>query len=356
MKSVYYLIASNQPEKCAKSIRTLIKRLGVKPNKIKIFCHKSQIQDFSDVLKLPRFNKFNTAQVEILEHDFSLCPDGKPPFGALRWHGMELLKKHYMLNGDAGVLLDDDIIMTRYILPDTPTPTKRFTSQLDGDIYPKKLQFLIKTAEERNIPYFTTSLNYRLHNSYDPDEPLMRTYKWTGFFGFFKRSKNPFDRSFSVAADAEAQFHTVFDLELLNVLQDTGLILATDFKGRKYDIGAKHDRTENYAIIDKRYPGITTTMSHNGIPNNLSRTRHLNLERKVLNRLKKNCIWRFRGADEGGTMAICNKCGNEFPDKRKELGYDTCLYCGEREAKELGKLKKEGQLQRLEKENVYRRK
>jgi len=356
MKSVYYLIASNHPEKCAKSIRTLIKRLGVEPNIIKIFCHKLQIQDFKEVLKLPRFNKFNTGQVEIFEHDFVSCPDGKPPFGALRWHGMELLKKHYMLDGDAGILLDDDIVMTRYILPIAPTPTKRFTSQLDRYVYSNKLQFLIKTAEAGNIPYFTTSINYRLHNSYDPDEPLMRTYKWTGFFGFFKWSKNPFDPTFSVAADAEAQFHTVSDLDLLNVLQDTGLILATDFQGRKYDAGAEHDRTENYAIIDKMYPGITATISHNGIPINLSRTRHLNLNRKVLNRLKKNCIWRFRGADEGGTMATCIKCGNEFSEKRKALGYDTCLYCGEKEARESAKPKKEKELQRLEKENVYRRK
>jgi len=55
-------------------------------------------------------------------------------------------------------------------------------------------------------------------------------------------------------------------------------------------------------------------------------------------------------------MAICNKCGNEFSDKRKVLGYDICLDCGEQKAKELGKLIKEKLLQRIEKENVYQRK
>lgn len=58
----------------------------------------------------------------------------------------------------------------------------------------------------------------------------------------------------------------------------------------------------------------------------------------------------------GLMMATCIKCGDEFSDKRKALGYDTCLDCGEQEAKELARPKKEKLLQRLEKENVYRRK
>lgn len=32
-------------------------------------------------------------------------------------------------------------------------------------------------------------------------------------------------------------------------------------------------------------------------------------------------------------MALC-KCGKKFSDKRKALGYDICLSCGEREAQE----------------------
>ena len=31
-------------------------------------------------------------------------------------------------------------------------------------------------------------------------------------------------------------------------------------------------------------------------------------------------------------MATCIKCYSEFPDKRKELGYKTCIVCGEKEA------------------------
>jgi hypothetical protein len=27
-------------------------------------------------------------------------------------------------------------------------------------------------------------------------------------------------------------------------------------------------------------------------------------------------------------MATCIKCGAEYADKRKDLGYDTCLSCG----------------------------
>jgi hypothetical protein len=345
MKSVYYLVASNQPKICCtKSVKKLIKRLGVEPNKIKIFCHNSQLQDFKDLLK--------HYGVEILRHDFSLCPDGKPPFGALRWYGMDLLKRRYMSNGDAGVLLDDDIIMTRYILPDAPkTKWSYGTSELSSKIYIKKLQILMQKAEAENIPYFTTSLNYRVKSSYNRVTPLMRTYKWSGFLGFFKWSENPFDRTFSVAADAEAQQNIVFHSKSLNVLQDTGLIVATDFKGRKYDIGADRDRTENYAIIDNRYPGISNLMDHN-----LCKTNHCILNRKVLNQLKNKSVWRLRDNEGERWMATCIKCGDEFSDNRKELGYDTCLDCGEQEAKELSQPKKERLLMRLEKENVYRRK
>jgi predicted nucleic acid-binding Zn-ribbon protein len=33
-------------------------------------------------------------------------------------------------------------------------------------------------------------------------------------------------------------------------------------------------------------------------------------------------------------MASCLKCGDEFSDKRKELGYETCLKCGEEDAQD----------------------
>ncbi len=32
-------------------------------------------------------------------------------------------------------------------------------------------------------------------------------------------------------------------------------------------------------------------------------------------------------------MPECIECGEEYADKRKELGYDTCLKCGAKEAK-----------------------
>ncbi len=32
-------------------------------------------------------------------------------------------------------------------------------------------------------------------------------------------------------------------------------------------------------------------------------------------------------------MAVCIKCYNDFPCARKNLGYDTCIICGDKEAK-----------------------
>ena len=32
-------------------------------------------------------------------------------------------------------------------------------------------------------------------------------------------------------------------------------------------------------------------------------------------------------------MAFCCNCDEEYSDRRKELGYKTCLECGEHEAK-----------------------
>lgn len=40
-------------------------------------------------------------------------------------------------------------------------------------------------------------------------------------------------------------------------------------------------------------------------------------------------------------MAICRKCGDSYPEKRRELGYDTCLSCGEEEAQDLASKRKE---------------
>lgn len=31
-------------------------------------------------------------------------------------------------------------------------------------------------------------------------------------------------------------------------------------------------------------------------------------------------------------MAVCQRCGASYTDKRKEVGYNTCLECGEWEA------------------------
>lgn len=31
--------------------------------------------------------------------------------------------------------------------------------------------------------------------------------------------------------------------------------------------------------------------------------------------------------------AICTACGEDYPRRRKALGYDTCLTCGEQEAR-----------------------
>jgi predicted nucleic acid-binding Zn-ribbon protein len=38
-------------------------------------------------------------------------------------------------------------------------------------------------------------------------------------------------------------------------------------------------------------------------------------------------------------MAICIKCGEEYSDKRAELGYKTCLECGAKDAQKETKRK-----------------
>lgn len=38
-------------------------------------------------------------------------------------------------------------------------------------------------------------------------------------------------------------------------------------------------------------------------------------------------------------MAICIRCGDEYADKRKELGYDICLACGDMDAQAEAKAK-----------------
>ena len=41
-------------------------------------------------------------------------------------------------------------------------------------------------------------------------------------------------------------------------------------------------------------------------------------------------------------MAICKMCYNDYPDKRKQYGYNTCLDCGDKIAdKEIRRKKKQ---------------
>ena len=32
-------------------------------------------------------------------------------------------------------------------------------------------------------------------------------------------------------------------------------------------------------------------------------------------------------------MAICIECHSEYPERRKDIGYKTCIICGDKEAK-----------------------
>ena len=38
-------------------------------------------------------------------------------------------------------------------------------------------------------------------------------------------------------------------------------------------------------------------------------------------------------------MPYCNDCGDTFPTKRKSLGYDTCINCGDKHARKEAKRK-----------------
>lgn len=31
-------------------------------------------------------------------------------------------------------------------------------------------------------------------------------------------------------------------------------------------------------------------------------------------------------------MAVCNECGEDYPDRRRQLGYRNCLECGDAHA------------------------
>ena len=32
-------------------------------------------------------------------------------------------------------------------------------------------------------------------------------------------------------------------------------------------------------------------------------------------------------------MAVCVKCYDEFPDARRDIGYEVCIECGDRQAR-----------------------
>jgi len=45
--------------------------------------------------------------------------------------------------------------------------------------------------------------------------------------------------------------------------------------------------------------------------------------------------------------AECVQCGAEYPIKRKELGYNTCLSCGDRDATRVSRARQRQTLQQL---------
>ena len=45
------------------------------------------------------------------------------------------------------------------------------------------------------------------------------------------------------------------------------------------------------------------------------------------------CVLMFIFLKKENKMGICKNCGNTFHIKRKKLGYDLCLQCGEKQAR-----------------------
>lgn len=251
-------MASNRPQSVIKSLRRYEAF-----DKVILYIHERD----EDIFR----KSFQDALLEIPEIVSHAVP-GKCPMGGIRYYGMELLRSR-MGSTDCAILVDDDLGSLRFADVNHLMPAR--AGKIDMPRYPAIdsgmfFREIIRLAKEARgqFPYFTTSLYARAGNGFKFSRPFLASLNWSGLFGFFRDSFNPFDRNFGANADYEAQFRAVKHFGTLPVLKYPGLVTEYAFESKAYlsPGNFKYDtRQEATCEIKRRYDDLVLVSLNNSV-------------------------------------------------------------------------------------------
>ena len=276
------LIASNKPDKVLKSL-AWYKNF----DRVVIYCNELDTPEFEAA-----FQESGIPLPEIWEHSIVPLFDGQAPLGAIRYYAMETLRRK-MGKRDFGILADDDLGWVSFY-SGKRLPNGAAQYEYPGIAGAKRFsEEVIKTAKiarENDFQYVANLLNGRAKNGFKPERPIRAVYSWSGFFGFFKNSYNPFDPKIGWGADQVAIFNAVKKFGL-SVLRNDSLVIFYDMKTKRY---RKNTGSRDAAIdiIVNRYPDLAMLVESQTGTN--SKVRFVKLNPKMRNLFKQDVPVEFR--------------------------------------------------------------
>ena len=230
--------------------------------------------------------------IEIWTHRIPNFADGQPPMGEIRYRSMNRLQRE-MGKNDWAILADDDLNWVSFwrgemgINRKTGKPTPRYKYCLDpnqrgyqspanSQEFHSRLARLAARAR-RYYYYFTTSSSGRANSGFKPDSPMQPVGSWSGLFGFFKQSPNPFDCTKGVGADLWAWCFSAENDRL--VYRKFTMVTYFSIVKEKYQVGGPREKSmlelrERYERIvwwvDKQ-TGTGTQMGFPRLRNNVKK-------------------------------------------------------------------------------------
>jgi hypothetical protein len=270
------VMASNNPKKCALSLRHYAEF-----SRVILMVHQSQLEEFETF-----FQSKMDPMPEIWTHSIPPRADGQAPMGAIRYYSME--KARRVLHGDAyAILVDDDLLTPRLYRGTTNNTGHSFLLATPKEV--RREITLLATEARYLFPYFTCSFNARGHNGFQAGRPYRAVWKWSGIFGFFKSSLNPFDLHCGIGADVLAAASAVLVKKSFQVLQCERLVTEFRFESDKYHAGSP--RSINFARF-RRQQDVAGLFGSS--TNTLGRADRLSLHPKATMRFKRETFAEYR--------------------------------------------------------------
>jgi hypothetical protein len=252
----FSVIATNRPALCAKRLKS--KAVGSKLQALNphVFCHESDRAAVALALCVEGLS------VPIFTHTL-ICINGSAPFGGLRYFAMQIAQEN-MTTLQFGILLDDDLKVVRLISSTTMKGNgKPSWLKADTVVFISQIKSLVKAARSGFYPYFGVGFNAGDKSGCTKESMIRPAVTWSGFFGFFKDSPNPFDCNFTVGADGAAMGWILNTVGERAVLRHWGLTMEFKIESKAYVKGGSRDRVGNLEEVVRRYPQLVHISTNN---------------------------------------------------------------------------------------------